>query len=158
MAVTMRSDFTHADARCKKILPYTCEQLFDLVADIERYPEFLSGWVEARIIEQTGNHLRVRQRLGLPLLLQSFISSAELERPSRLSIHSNDGPFRNLSIKWQFQPVENEQCEVVLDVNVTLKSRFLDRLAGAFHDKAARDILTRFEFRARALYGVQKET
>ena len=48
---------THA---VKKVLPYSCEQLFDMVADIESYPAFLSGWVVARIIEQTGNYLRVR--------------------------------------------------------------------------------------------------
>jgi len=154
----MRSNVTLPTHAVNKILPYTCEQLFDLVADIERYPEFLSGWVEARIIEQTGNHLRVRQRLGLPLLPQSFISTAELERPSQLSIRSNDGPFRNLQINWQFQPVEVERCEVELEVNLALKSRILNQLAGAFHDTAARDILTRFESRAHALYGAQKNT
>lgn len=157
MVVSMRSDFSLPPHTDKKTLPYTCGQLFDLVADIERYPEFLSGWIEARIIDQTGNHLRVRQRLGLPLLPQSFISSADLDRPSRVNIHSNDGPFRNLSIKWQFQPVENEQCEVVLDVSIALKNRLLDRLVRAFRETAARDILTRFESRAHALYGVQKD-
>jgi coenzyme Q-binding protein COQ10 len=154
----MRSNVTLPTHAVKKNLPYTCEQLFDLVADIERYPDFLSGWVEARIIERTGNHLRVRQRLGLPLLPQSFISTAELERPSRLSIHSTDGPFRNLHINWQFQPVEVERCEVELEVSLALKSRILDRLADAFHDTAARDILARFESRAHALYGAQKNT
>lgn len=154
----MRSKVTLPTHAVKKILPYTCEQLFDLVADIERYPEFLSSWVEARVIEQTGNHLRVRQKLGLPLLPQSFISTAELERPSRLSIHSNDGPFRNLCINWQFLSVDNEHCEVELEVSLALKSRLLNRLADAFHETAARDILDRFESRAYALYGTQKIT
>jgi coenzyme Q-binding protein COQ10 len=142
----------------KKILPYNCEQLFDLVADIERYPEFLSGWVEARIIEQTGNHMRVRQKLGLPFMSHSFISNAKLERPLRLSIHSKDGPFRNLYIEWQFQAVENEHCKVVLNVNVALKSRVLDRLATVFQDTAVRDILACFESRASTLYGADIET
>lgn len=145
---------THA---VKKVLPYTCEQLFDMVADIERYPEFLSGWVEARIIEQTDNNLRVRQQLGLPLLSQFFISTAELKRPSQLSIRSNDGPFQNLLITWKFQPVEHERCEVILDVKVTLRSRVLDRLARAFQEKAASDVLTRFESRAHVLYDMKRD-
>jgi len=141
----------------RKILPYSCEQLFDLVADIERYPEFLSGWVEAKIIEQTDNFLRVRQQLGLPLLPQSFISTAELERPARLHIRSHEGPFQTMHIEWRFRPVDNAHCEVILEMNVVLKNRILDRLVGAFHDKAATDILVRFESRAHALYGAHKK-
>ena len=145
---------THA---VKKVLPYSCEQLFDMVADIESYPAFLSGWVAARIIEQTGNYLRVRQQLGLPLLSQSFISTAELVRPSQISIRSNDGPFQNLLITWKFQPDESEQCEVVLDAKFTLRSRVLDRLARGFREKAVGDVLTRFESRAHALYDMKSD-
>lgn len=146
---------THA---VKKVLPYSCEQLFDMVADIESYPAFLSGWVAARIIEQTGNYLRVRQQLGLPLLSQSFISTAELVRPSQISIRSNDGPFQNLLITWKFQPVESEQCEVVLDAKFTLRSRVLDRLVRGFREKAVGDVLTRFESRAHVLYDMKSDT
>ena len=148
----MRSHSSSPTSAVKKVLPYTCEQMFDLVADIEQYPTFLGGWQAARIIEQSGNHMRVRQQLGLPLLSQAFISTAQLERPSRLSIHSNDGPFHDLSINWQFQPLEGEHCEVELAVRVALKSRILDRLASTLHDTAARDILSRFESRAHELY------
>lgn len=137
----------------KKVLPYTCEQLFDLVADIERYPEFLSNWVEARIIKQTANQLRVRQQLGFPILAQSFISIAELERPSRLSIRSNDGPFRNLHIVWHFQQVESEHCEIELEVSAELKSRMLGRVLRVLRGSVARDILGNFEGQARVLYG-----
>lgn len=151
----MRSPSSPPAPAVKKVIPYTCEQLFDLVADIERYPAFLSGWVEARILEQTAHHMRVIQQLGLPHLSQSFVSNAQLERPSRLNIHSQDGPFRDLDINWQFQPIEGACCEVELTVRMILKSRILDRLAGTFHDTAARDILSRFESRAHELYGSQ---
>jgi len=141
----------------KKVLPYSCEQLFDMVADIESYPEFLSGWVAARIVEQTDNHLRVRQKLGLPLLSQPFISTAELERPSQLTILSSDGPFQNLLITWKFRPVESERCELMLGVKVTLRNRVLARLVEAFRVKATGDVLTRFEFRAHVLYDMKKD-
>lgn len=154
----MPGDINAPTHTVKKVLAYSCEQLFDMVADIECYPEFLSGWVEARIIEQTDNYLRVRQQLGLPLLSQSFISTAELERPSQLTIRSNDGPFQNLLITWKFQPVESERCEVMLDVKVTLRSRVLDRLAEAFRVKAASDVLTRFESRAHVLYDMKRDS
>ena len=153
----MQSHSSSPTSAVKKVLPYRCEQIFDLVADIERYPVFLSGWQEARIIEQTDDHMRVTQRLSLPLLSQSFISTARLERPSRLSIHSNDGPFRDLHINWLFQAFGAEHCEVELAVSMKLKSRILDRLTGAFNETAARDILSRFESRADELYASSKK-
>ncbi len=137
----------------KKILPYTCEQLFDLVFDIERYPEFLPGWVKAKIIGQTDSLVHVRQTLGIPVLSQTFISTAEPERPSTLNIRSSDGPFDNLHIKWRFQPCETDRCEVKLEISVAMKGHLPGRLAAMLQDTVTMNILSRFATRARSIYG-----
>ncbi len=142
-----------SSTEAKQILPYTCEQLFDLVFDIERYPEFLPGWIKAKVIGQTDSLVHVRQTLGLPVWSQTFLSTAEPDRPSTLRIRSSDGPFTDLHIEWQFQPSEGEQCEVKLQISVTMKGHLLGRLAAMFQDTAAVDILSRFAKRARLIYG-----
>jgi coenzyme Q-binding protein COQ10 len=75
--------------RASRILPWSCEQLFDLAADVENYPAYLPGWVSARVIERTDKRLRVEQQLGLKLLRQPFVSTAELERPGSIDLQLN---------------------------------------------------------------------
>ena len=129
------------------------EQLFDLAADVESYPQFLPGWIDANILERSEQHLRVRQQLGLQLLRQPFISTATLQRPERISIDSDDGPFRCLHIEWRFETVTSVQSRVSLNISLQLDSSFLETMAGALFNLAAADIVARFGARAEKIYG-----
>jgi coenzyme Q-binding protein COQ10 len=140
---------THSAART---LPYSCEQLFDLAADIESYPEYLPGWVGARILERSGNHLRVKQQLGLKLIPLPFVTTAVLERPQKISIHSSDGPFRCLQIEWRFEPARPGYCTVSLDFNFQMRAAFLEPMVTGLFDHSSPEILNRFEKRAQMLY------
>ena len=140
---------THSASRT---LPYSCEQLFDLAADVESYPEYLPGWVDARILERTGNRLRVEQQLGLKLLPLPFVTTAVLDRPHKISIHSDDGPFRFLQIEWRFEPAGPGNCTVLLDFNYQLRAGFLERMATAFFDHSSPEIINRLDKRAQTLY------
>ena len=140
---------THSASRT---LPYSCEQLFDLAADVESYPEYLPGWVDARILERTGDQLRVEQQLGLKLLPLPFVTTATLDRPHKISIHSSDGPFRFLQIEWRFEPAGPGYCTVLLDFNYQLRAGILERMASALFDHSSPEILNRFEKRAQMFY------
>ena len=140
---------THSASRT---LPYSCEQLFDLAADVESYPEYLPGWVDARILEHTGNRLRVEQQLGLKLLPLPFVTTAVLDRPHKISIHSDDGPFRFLQIEWRFEPAGPGNCTVLLDFNYQLRAGFLERMATALFDHSSPEIINRLDKRAQMLY------
>ncbi len=140
---------THSASRT---LPYSCEQLFDLAADVESYPEYLPGWVGARILERSGNRLRVEQQLGLKLLSLPFVTTADLDRPQKISIHSSDGPFRFLQIEWRFEPAGPGYCTVLLDFNYQLRVGFLERMATALFDHSSTEIINRFDKRAQMLY------
>lgn len=140
---------THSASRT---LPYSCEQLFDLAADVESYPEYLPGWVGAKILERSGNRLRVEQQLGLKLLPLPFVTTAVLDRPQKISIHSNDGLFRFLQIEWRFEPAGPGYCTVLLDFNYQLHASFPGRIATALFDHLSPEIINRFDKRAQMLY------
>jgi len=135
-----------------RTLPWSCEQLFDLAADVESYPDYLPGWISARIIERTDKYLRVQQQLGLKLLRQPFVSTAELERPSRISVNSENGPFRCLRLEWRFEAAGLRQCRVTLSIDLQLNNSFLEPMVNSLFNLAAADIISRFEIRAHALY------
>jgi len=139
-------------------LPWSCEQLFDLAADVARYPEFLPGWVDVQILEETAQHLRVRQRLGLGPVNHTFTSSAELQRPRQVLISTQEAPFQHLHIQWQFEESLESGCRVSLAVELeTGGSLFETALAGLF-EVTTPEIIARFELRARQLYGLAQNT
>lgn len=127
--------------------------MFDLVADIERYHEFLPVWTHARITQRQGDYLTVMQGIDLGFTRLDFESRAELHRPERLQVRSSAGPFRDLLIDWRFTPVPDDGCVVRLAVSLEMRSSLLELASGRVLDLMTRDILRRFQARAEQLYG-----
>lgn len=94
-----------------RLLPHDCAALFDLVCDIERYPQFVPGYVRAQVLQRSDGYLRVEQAIGIGAAVITFHSEAELQRPGRITIHAADGPFKRLVVEWQFTPV-GSHCRV----------------------------------------------
>lgn len=114
-------------------LPHARDSVFDLVLDIERYPEFVPGWREVRVLERGQHWLRVEQRIGTGLIRLRFVSLASFERPHRIGIESARFPFRHLQIDWRFTSVP-DGCLVELDASLALvaMNRLVDPLAAQF--------------------------
>lgn len=129
--------------------PYSAEQLFDLVADVERYPDFLPFWAGVRILRREGDSLRVEQSIRLPLVRLRFLSEAELNRPRRLRIITNQAPFRSLEITWSFKEPKESECLVRLDASYSFRSRHTAALVERFLEPAIRQYVKAFEHRAR---------
>src|SRR5437879_10631029 len=91
---------THAEQR---VLPYTPEQLFALVADVERYPEFLPWCVGARVRERSGNLIIADLIIGFRLFRERFTSRVALDPPRRIDVEYTEGPFRYLNHHWAFE-------------------------------------------------------
>jgi len=136
----------------RRTLPWSCEQLFDLAADVERYPEFIPGWQDVRVLERSDNRLTVEQCLGLGPLQHCFTSEALLERPRRVVVNSHHSPFRKLQIEWRFSP-DNEACRVELAIGLEMRSAVLETATETLFIMTADDVIARFELRARQLYG-----
>ena len=134
-------------------LPYTPEQMFDLVADVARYPEFLPWVVATRIRSNSDTEMVADMVAGFKSLRETFASKVNKERPSRISIDYIDGPLKYLHNEWQFDPVGEGGCIVHFSVDFAFRSRVFESLAGQVFDRALRKMTDGFEVRADALYG-----
>jgi coenzyme Q-binding protein COQ10 len=141
----------HSETRA---LPYSAEQMFDLVADIGRYPEFLP-WVQAtRILGREGNMVTADLVVGFKMVREKFTSRVTLDRPQRIHIDYVSGPLRYLKNDWVFRPAPGG-CEIDFTVDFEFRSRIFEHLAGMFFGEAFRRMVASFESRARMVYGVQ---
>ncbi len=140
---------THAE---KRFLPYTPEQLFDLVADVERYPDFLPWCVGARIRSREGDTIRADLVIGYKVFRERFASKVVLDRPRRIDVAYSDGPFRYLANHWLFEPKDGG-CEIDFFVDFEFRSRLMRRMIGVLFNEAVRRMVASFEARANALYG-----
>ena len=139
---------THAERR---FLPYTQEQLFDLVADVERYPEFLPWCVGARVRSREGDVLTADLIIGFKMIRERFTSRVELNGPDRIDVAYTHGPLRYLNNHWIFEPAPGG-CVIDFYVDFEFRSALLQRLIGALFNEAVRRMVGAFETRARQLY------
>jgi coenzyme Q-binding protein COQ10 len=140
---------THAEQR---ELPYTPEQLFALVADIERYPEFLPWCVGARIRERQPELVVADLVIGFKMFRERFTSRVALDPPRQIDVAYAEGPFRYLNNHWSFTPVPGG-CRVDFFVDFAFKSRLMQRVIEMLFGEAVRRMVGAFEKRARELYG-----
>lgn len=140
---------THAE---KRVLAYTPEQLFDLVADVERYPEFLPWCVGSRIRKRQENVIHADLVIGFKMIRERFTSRVTLDRPRRIDVAYVEGPLRHLNNHWHFEP-HPRGCEIDFYVDFEFRSRMLERLIGTLFNEAFRRMVGAFESRAAVLYG-----
>jgi coenzyme Q-binding protein COQ10 len=140
---------THAERR---ILRYSPEQMFDLVADVRRYPEFLPWCVGARVLSRTEHELVADLTIGFRMFRESFRSRVALERPHEIRVTYENGPFRYLNNTWKFKPAP-QGCEIDFFVDFEFRSQLLQAVIGVVFNEATRVMVRSFERRAMALYG-----
>ncbi|HEY7991914.1 MAG TPA: type II toxin-antitoxin system RatA family toxin [Stellaceae bacterium] len=140
----------HAERRH---LPYRADQLFDLVADVERYPEFLPWCTGARIRERKDNVIVADLLIGFRMVRERFTSRVTLSRPGRIDVAYSEGPFRYLENHWKFEPQSDGSCVIDFYVDFEFRSRMLQALIGALFGEAVRRMVGAFEGRAKQLYG-----
>ncbi|NBC36226.1 type II toxin-antitoxin system RatA family toxin [Novosphingobium sp. FSY-8] len=135
-----------------RTLPYTAEQMFDMVADVGKYGEFLPWVVATRVKSNDGHEMVADMLVGFKMLREKFTSRVLLNRPGELTVHYLDGPMRDLDNKWQFRDVDGG-CELDFSVSFTFRNPLFESLAGQYFDKAFRKMVAAFEERAAVLYG-----
>ncbi len=140
---------THAE---RKVVPYRPDQLFDLVADVGRYPEFLPWCVAARVRTHSETELVADLTIGFGPFRESFTSRVALERPSRVRVRYENGPFRYLNNQWDFTPAP-QGCQVNFFVDFEFRSRILQAAIGVVFNEAVRRMVNAFLKRARDIYG-----
>ena len=150
----MRHSLTH-------ILPYQPAQLFDLVGDVDRYPEFVpwvtrlrswnrrQGGAGATLIDAEAD-------VRFAIIHERFATRVRLDEPAlAIDVDLISGPFRRLKNRWRFAP-HAKGCELTFEIDFEFKSRLLQALLAANFHHAVERLVRCFEDRAQALYGAQK--
>ncbi|WP_113385150.1 type II toxin-antitoxin system RatA family toxin [Rhizobium sp. SYY.PMSO] len=138
-------------------VPHSPDQMFDLVADVERYPEFLP-LCEALVVrsrkERDGKILLIADMtVGYKAIRETFTTQVLLNKAERaIDVKYIDGPFKYLDNRWRFQPSENGGCVIDFFIDYEFKSRILGALMGSMFDRAFRMFTDAFETRANKIY------
>jgi coenzyme Q-binding protein COQ10 len=133
-------------------MPYTAEQMFDLVADVDRYPEFLPWVIATRVRSDSETEMVADMLVGFKALKEKFTSRVVKQRPEELRVTYVDGPLRDLDNVWRFRPVAGG-CEIDFAVDFAFRNPLFEKIAGQYFDRAFRKMVSAFEERAAALYG-----
>jgi coenzyme Q-binding protein COQ10 len=134
-------------------LPYTAAQMFALVADVGRYPEFLPWVVATRVRGRTEAGMEADMLVGFKAIREKFTSKVELVPNKSVRVHYVDGPLRDLDNLWIFADAPDGGCDLTFSVDFTFKNMMFEALAGQYIDRAFRKMVAAFEERAAALYG-----
>lgn len=134
-------------------VPYTAAQMFDLVNDVEAYPEFVYGVHAARIEEQDHESMLATVDIGIKGIHKSFTTRNTFERPRRLNIELVSGPFRHLDGLWEFEDVGEQESEVSVTLTFEVMRSPLSFVFSMVFEELVRAQVTAFVERARAVYG-----
>ncbi|MFN3210169.1 MAG: type II toxin-antitoxin system RatA family toxin [Roseovarius sp.] len=147
---------SHAETRT---LPYTAQQMYDLVADVGSYPEFLPWTAAARVRSETPQDdgstvMEADLVISFRVFRERFGSRVVLwPGKKRIETEYLDGPFDHMRSNWEFRDIGDGRCEVAFDVDFKLRNRLLQGAAELFFYEAMKRIVRAFETRAEALYG-----
>ena len=137
-----------------RVVPFEAEQMFDLVADVARYPEFLPWCVAARIREKSETRIVADLVIGFKMMRERFTSRVILDREG-LTIDTSlvEGPFKHMTNNWRFCPAEDGKgSEINIFVDFAFRSALLQRVIEPFFEEAQKRLIGAFEKRAYELY------
>ncbi len=136
-----------------KHLPFTPAQLFDLVADVGRYAEFLPWVVAVRVRSSSEAETIADLVVGFTAFKERFTSRVTKQAPDRITVNYIEGPLKYLKNEWRFDPAPDGGTNLHFSVDFAFKSRIFETIAGQMFDRALRRMTGAFETRAEALYG-----
>ncbi|MDX1923376.1 MAG: type II toxin-antitoxin system RatA family toxin [Alphaproteobacteria bacterium] len=136
----------------KRILPYTPQQLFELVADVGKYQEFLPWCVGSRINWRKQNTFNADVLIGYKAIRETFTSTVTLTPYEAITVHYEHGPFAKLQNYWTFA-AHKDGCEVEFFIDFEFRTGLLNNIIASFFGEAVKRMIDAFEKRAKAIYG-----
>lgn len=135
------------------LVNYSAEQMYDLVNDIEAYPEFMQGCAGAEILNSAEDFVEAKLTLSHANLQQSFVTRNELHPPNLMIMHLLEGPFKHFEGRWQFDSLGKYESKVSLDLNFVFNNRLLTLTMGHWFEKLVAQQIDALCKRADALFG-----
>lgn len=145
------------EIREQRELPYSAQQIYDLVADVAAYPDFLPWTQSARLRKQTAVGFEADLVLGFQFVRETFTSRVSLY-PGIYRVHAEGigrGPFSKLINDWRIEPIDEGRCQVTFLVDFEIRNFALRRIIEPVYTQAQRQVMGAFEGRAKAFYGPQ---
>jgi coenzyme Q-binding protein COQ10 len=139
-------------------LPYTPEQLFDLVADVQHYDDFLPWVVAVRVRSSNEKETVADLVVGFNAFKERFTSRVVKQRPTNICVDYVEGPLKYLHNEWHFGPAQDGGTNLCFSVDFAFKSRLFESLVGSMFDRALRRMTSAFEQRAAVLYGISRSS
>ena len=141
------------EIRRSALVTFSPEQMFDLVIDVERYPQFLPWVAGAQLHERSERDLRASMEMQRGGVRERFTTRNEFDRPSYMTLQLVDGPFRTLEGRWTFTPIGTAGTRVVLDVKFEFANPVASMLFGRAFEQSIGELIDAFVARARQVYG-----
>lgn len=134
------------------LVHYSAQQMFDLVNDIEAYPQYMEGCVGAQILQRGDGWLEARLELSKAGVTQSFVTRNQLHAPELMTLSLVDGPFRKLEGAWRFTPLADNACKVSFSLSFELQNRLLGMAVGKLFESVTNKQVDALCARAKQIY------
>jgi ribosome-associated toxin RatA of RatAB toxin-antitoxin module len=135
------------------LVPYSAQQMYDLVADMESYPAFLPWCKSATLVSDEGDVICGRLEVARMGVHQTFTTCNRIDRGRRMDIDLLDGPFRKLTGGWRFLALREDACKVELELDFEFSGKLIDKAFGAVFNQVANTLVDAFCKRADEVYG-----
>lgn len=142
-----------ASIKRSALVHYSADQMFDLVNDIEKYPEFMAGCVEAVVIDRDDESIIGKLKLSRAGITQEFTTKNLLRRPSSIEMQLVEGKFKSFSAQWSFDPLADDACKVALSMDFEFDSFFIDTAAEKLLMLSANSLVDAIVVRAKETFG-----
>lgn len=135
------------------LVPYSAEQMYRLVDDIESYPEFMHGCQDAQVLERTEHEVVGRLTLGMAGIRQTFTTRNRLQPGESMELSLVEGPFREFSALWEFKPLAPGACRVTLSMRFSFSGGLMGLALEKLFNRSANTLVDDMVRRAGQLYG-----
>lgn len=135
------------------LVPYSAQEMYELVCDVARYREFLPGCISSEVIASGDAELIGRMAFTRLGMTQHMVSRNRLQPPARIDIEYVEGPFEHMLAHWQFDALQEQACKVTFSMEFSVQQRFLKFAVNAAVQQGANETVDAFHKRAEQVYG-----
>ncbi len=135
------------------LVPYSCQQMFKLVADVDKYPDFLPWCGGSQVHEETDDGMRASVTISIARIRQTFTTQNTHDYPDNIRVDLVDGPFSSLQGNWHFEALAPDACKVIYTMQYEFSSRALETVVGPVFNRIATSFIDSFTKRAAQVYG-----
>jgi ribosome-associated toxin RatA of RatAB toxin-antitoxin module len=144
-----------AEVSRSALLMYSADEMYQLVNDVNAYPEFLPGCVDAKVLEHIDDVMSASVIVSKAGIKQKFTTENKLSNGRSIAMNLVDGPFKHLSGGWRFLPLDDQACKVSLDLKFEFSSKLVEVAFGRIFNDLVGSMVKSFSERAKVVYGAR---